>query len=79
LLTKMHVALPNLLKCVQVALTLSVTSSTFLRNRMSDERLSNMATLFISKYRVKRLDRNDVIGLPISLHDGYCFRVTDST
>ena len=28
---------------------------------MSDERLSNMATLFISKYRVKRLDRNDVI------------------
>src|ERR1700733_4873496 len=67
-------AFPNLLKCMQVALTLPVTSSTcersfsamkllksFLRNKMSDERLSNMATLFISKDRVKRLDKNDII------------------
>lgn len=74
LLTK--VAFPNLLKCIQVALTLPITSATcersfsamkllksFLRNRMSDERLSNMATLFISKDRVQKLDRNELINL----------------
>ena len=74
MLTKIHVAFPNLLKGVQVALTLPVTSSTFLRNRMSDGRLSNMATLFISKYRVKNLrgltEMMSKIGLAISLHDG---------
>src|SRR3984885_13645261 len=74
LLTKIHVAFPNSLKGVQVALTLPVTSSTFLRNRMSDGRLSNMATLFISKYRVKNLrgltEMMSKIGLAISLHDG---------
>ena len=58
------VVFPNLLKCVQIALTLPVTSAscersfsamnlikTYLRNRTEDVRLSDLATLFVHKER----------------------------
>jgi len=60
------VAFPNLLKCVQIALTLPVTSAscersfsamnlikTYLRNRTEDVRLSDLAILFVHKERAR--------------------------
>jgi len=68
------VAFPNLLKCVQIALTLPVTSAscersfsamnlikTYLRNRTEDVRLSDLATLFVHKERARALDRDKII------------------
>jgi len=68
------VAFPNLLKCVQIALTIPVTSATcersfsvmkliktYLRNRTEDERLSDLATLFVYKQRARSLDRDKII------------------
>ena len=67
------VAFSNL-KCVQIALTLPVTSAscersfsamnlikTYLRNRTEDVRLSDLATLFVHKERARALDRDKII------------------
>lgn len=66
------VAFPNLLKCVKVALTLPVTSAscersfsamklikTYLRNKTGDDRLSDLAVMFIHKDRP--IDREKLI------------------
>ena len=68
------VAFPNLLKCVQIALTVPVSSAscersfsvmklikTYLRNRTEDDRLSALATLFVHKERARALDRGEII------------------
>lgn len=67
-----QVAFPNLMKCVQLALTLPVTSAscersfsamkiikTDLRNKTGDDRLSDLAVLFINKDR--HVDREQLI------------------
>lgn len=65
------VAFSNL-KCVQIGLTLPVTSAscersamnlikTYLRNRTEDVRLSDLATLFVHKERARALDRDKII------------------
>jgi len=68
------VAFPNLLNCVQITLTIPVTSATcersfsvmkliktYLRKRTEDERLSDLATLFVYKQRARSLDRDKII------------------
>ena len=69
-------AFPNLLKCVQVALTIPVSSAscewsfsalklikTYLRNRTEDDRLSDLGTLFVHKERARALDRDKIIDI----------------
>jgi hypothetical protein len=68
------VAFPNLVKLIQIALTIPVTSAscertfsamklikTFLRNKTGDDRLSDLTTLFTSKERARCIDRDKVI------------------
>lgn len=67
-------AFPNLRKCIQIALTVPVTSAscersfsamkllkTYLRNKTEDDRLSDLATLFVHKLRARSLDRDNII------------------
>lgn len=73
-LIPLHIAFPNLLKQLQIALTLSVSSAayertfsslkrvkTYLRSTMSDERLTNLALLTIEKDLTVTLSLEDVI------------------
>lgn len=73
-LLPLHVAFPNLLKQLQIALTLSVTSAacertfsslkrvkTYLRSTMSDERLTNLALLTIEKDLTMKLSLEDIV------------------
>jgi len=72
LLSQNWSALGNLLKCIQIAMTIPVTSASCersfsamkqvkpcLRNRSSDQRLSDLVTLFTCKDR--ELDREEII------------------
>jgi hAT family C-terminal dimerisation region len=72
LLSQNWSALCNLLKCIQIAMTIPVTSASCersfsamklvkpcLRNRSSDQRLSDLVTLFTCKDR--ELDREEII------------------
>ena len=67
-------AFPNLRKCIQIALTIPVTSAscersfsamkllkTHLRNKTEDDRLSDLAVLFVHKQRARLLDCDNVI------------------
>jgi len=76
------VAFPNLRKCIQIALTVPATSAscersfsamklikTYLRNKTEDERLSDLATLFIHKDRARLLDHNKIIDAFAGLED----------
>jgi hypothetical protein len=73
-LIPLHIAFPNLLKQLHIALTLSVSSAacertfsslkrvkTYLRSTMSDERLTNLALLTIEKDLTVTLSLEDVI------------------
>lgn len=73
-LMPLHVAFPNLLKELQIALTLSVSSAacertfsslkrikTYLRSTMSDDRLTNLALLTIEKDLTTKLSLEDVV------------------
>ena len=65
------VAFPNLLKCVQIVSVSSASCErsfsvmklikTYLRNRTEDDRLSDLATLFVHKERARALDRGRII------------------
>ena len=70
----LHIAFPNLLKELQIALTLSVSSAacertfssskrikTYLRSTMSDDRLTNLALLTIEKDLTTKLSLEDVV------------------
>ena len=77
-------AFRNLIRCMQIALTVPVTSAScersfsamkfiknYLRNKMSDERLSNLTLLYVHKLRkldpykiAKIFSRQSVRGIP---------------
>ena len=67
-------AFPNLRKCIQIALTIPVTSAscersfsamkllkTHLRNKTEDDRLNDLAVLFVHKQRARLLDCDNLM------------------
>lgn len=68
------IAFPNLLKCIQIALTVPVTSAscersfsamkllkTYLRNKTGEQRLSDLAAIYINKERSRDINRDEII------------------